>query len=50
MEGLKQRCIKLGIPESEMAVVDNCCTVRNQLNSVMPNLKVVLDVYHFVMR
>ena len=50
MEGLKQRCIKLGVPEPEMAVVNNCCTVRNQLYNMMPDLTVVLDVYHFIVR
>ena len=50
LEGLKSRCIVLGVPEPEMAVVDNCCSVRNQLTKAMPDLQVVLDFYHFLMR
>jgi hypothetical protein len=50
LEGLKRRCIALGVPEPEMAVVDNCCSVHNQLTNSMPDLQVVLDVYHFLMR
>jgi hypothetical protein len=50
LEGLKQRCIKLDVPKSEMAVVDNCCMVCNQINNVMLDLKVVLNVYHFIVR
>jgi hypothetical protein len=47
---LKRRCIALGVPEPEMAVVDNCCAVRNKLQKAMPDLQVVLDFYHFLMR
>ena len=50
LDGLKRRCIALGVPEPEMAVVDNCCAVRNQLQKAMPDLQVVLDFYHFLMR
>lgn len=33
-----------------IAVVDNCCDVRNFLVRGIPDLEVVLDVYHFMMR
>lgn len=50
LDGLKKRCVLLGVSEPELAVVDNCCQVRGHLNKSMPNLEVVLDVYHFLMR
>jgi len=34
----------------EILVVDNCCQVRRQVCEVMPDILVVLDVYHFLMR
>ena len=33
-----------------MVVVDNCCQVRSQLTKAMPDIRVVLDVHHFLMR
>jgi hypothetical protein len=50
LEGLKRRCIALGVPEPEMVVVNNCCAVHNQLQKAMPDLQVVLDFYYFLMR
>lgn len=50
LEGIKRRCAELGIPLPEMMVVDNCCQVRGHLTKVMPDMHIVLDVYHFLMR
>ncbi|OBZ68323.1 hypothetical protein A0H81_11830 [Grifola frondosa] len=33
-----------------MAVVDNCCHVRNAIQREFPEISVVLDVWHFMMR
>ncbi|OBZ65553.1 hypothetical protein A0H81_14418 [Grifola frondosa] len=33
-----------------MVVVDNCCHVRGAIVKVFPNTRVVLDVWHFLMR
>lgn len=33
-----------------MVVVDNCCHVRNFIVKAMPEICVLLDVYHFLMR
>ena len=30
-----------------MAVVDNCCTVHVIMNMALPDLEVLLDVWHF---
>jgi hypothetical protein len=50
LDGLNKRCTLLGIPPPGLAVVDNCCTVRNHLQKANPRLEVVLDVFHFLMR
>jgi hypothetical protein len=50
LEGIKHRCFELDIPVPEMVVVDNCCQVRSQLTKAMPDIRVVLDVHHFLMR
>jgi hypothetical protein len=50
LEGIKRRC-SVGERElPEILVVDNCCQVRRQVCEVMPEILVVLDVYHFLMR
>lgn len=52
-EILKQytlRCKILGIDLPEMLVVDNCCQVRKSVTGAVPEIKVALDVYHFLMR
>jgi hypothetical protein len=49
LEGIKHRCVELGVPVPEMVVVDNCCQVRSQLTKAMPDIRVVLDVHHFLM-
>jgi hypothetical protein len=50
LEGYKRRCELLRVPYPEMAIVDNCCHVRNAITRVLPDTHVVLDVYHFLMR
>ncbi|KAJ7157998.1 hypothetical protein C8R43DRAFT_1180381 [Mycena crocata] len=50
LEGLKARLELLGVPLPEMVTVDNCCTVGNKIRDVLPLIKVLLDVYHFIMR
>lgn len=50
LEGLNKRYAQLDVPCPELAVVDNCCTVRNHLVAAMPDLCVVLDVFHFQKR
>ncbi|KAJ7601836.1 hypothetical protein DFH06DRAFT_1351920 [Mycena polygramma] len=50
LEGLKARLDLLGVPHPEAVTVDNCCHVRNQILGVLPLIKILLDVYHFMMR
>ncbi|KAF8581977.1 hypothetical protein K439DRAFT_1647749 [Ramaria rubella] len=50
LEGLKSRYCKLSVHFPEMAVVDNCCHVHAPCIATFPKIKVVLDVYHFLMR
>ncbi|KAJ7166768.1 hypothetical protein C8R46DRAFT_1351047 [Mycena filopes] len=48
--GFKARLELMGIKLPEMVTVDNCCTVGNKIREVLPDIKVLLDVYHFIMR
>ncbi|KAI0658951.1 hypothetical protein C8Q70DRAFT_899100, partial [Cubamyces menziesii] len=48
--GLKRRFALLGVANPEMAVVDNCCHVKNAIKHVFPDIAVCLDVWHFMMR
>jgi hypothetical protein len=50
LSGIRRRFEELGIPFAEMMVVDNCCHVRNEILKWFPDIVVVLDVYHFLMR
>jgi hypothetical protein len=50
LEGLKARLDLLGADDPEMVTVDNCCAVRKKILEVFPQLKILLDVYHFLMR
>ncbi|KAJ7165980.1 hypothetical protein C8R46DRAFT_1219750 [Mycena filopes] len=50
LEGLKARHDFLGVPHPVSATVDNCCTVGNKIRAVFAAIKVLLDVYHFIMR
>ena len=50
-EILKQytlRCKILGIDLPEMLVINNCCQVRKSVTGAVPEIKVALDVYHFL--
>ncbi|KAJ7659689.1 hypothetical protein DFH06DRAFT_932790, partial [Mycena polygramma] len=50
IESFKRRVELLGIKLPEIVTVDNCCTVGNKIRGVLPDIKVLLDVYHFIMR
>jgi len=50
LEGIKKRCLELGVPLPDLVVVDNCCNVRNTVAKVLPDAHVVLDVFHFIKR
>ncbi|KAK7000737.1 hypothetical protein R3P38DRAFT_3218571 [Favolaschia claudopus] len=50
LEGLKNRFALLGVDDPEMVTVDNCCHVRSGILEVFPQIKVLLDVHHFMMR
>ncbi|KAJ6460701.1 hypothetical protein C8R47DRAFT_1226202 [Mycena vitilis] len=50
LQGLKTRLDALGVPYPEMVTVDNCCHVKTQILSVIPDIRVLLDVFHFLMR
>lgn len=48
--GIRLRHTILNVLLPTIAVVDNCCNVRKFLVHGIPDLEVVLDVYHFMMR
>lgn len=50
LEGIALRHTILNVLLPIIAVVDNCCSVRSFLVRGIPDLEVVLDVYHFMMR
>lgn len=52
LNGLMRRCRELNVSAPIMAVVDNCCHVRNAMTPVagLSEMTVVLDVYHFKKR
>ncbi|KAF7969565.1 hypothetical protein HWV62_26925 [Athelia sp. TMB] len=50
LKGIHLRLEILGLPAPEMIVVDNCCQVRARITRVLPDARVVLDMYHFMMR
>lgn len=50
LTGLKRRFALLGVADPEMAIVDNCCHVKNAIRRVFPDISVLLDVWHFMMR
>lgn len=50
LEGIRLRHAILDALLPIMAVVDNCCEVRKFLVRGIPDLEVILDVYHFMMR
>ncbi|KAJ7037697.1 hypothetical protein C8F04DRAFT_1328715 [Mycena alexandri] len=50
LAGVKLRLDLMGVPEPSMVTVDNCCHVRNFILGVFASIKVLLDVYHFIMR
>ncbi|TFK92373.1 hypothetical protein K466DRAFT_480747, partial [Polyporus arcularius HHB13444] len=50
LQGVKVRHEVVGVADPEMAVVDNCCHIKNAILAVFPAIAVVLDVWHFMMR
>ncbi|RDX39514.1 hypothetical protein OH76DRAFT_1324060, partial [Lentinus brumalis] len=50
LEGVSRRLYLLEFAQPEMAVADNCCHVRAAIRKVFPDIAVVLDVWHFIMR
>ena len=50
LEGIKCRCDALGVAYPEMAVVDNCCHVRGDIQKVFKDIDVALDIWHFMKR
>lgn len=50
LEGFKRRCEEIGVPLPEMVIVDNCCHVRSSIVKALPEVDVVLDVWHFLAR
>ncbi|KAA1480032.1 hypothetical protein DENSPDRAFT_905230, partial [Dentipellis sp. KUC8613] len=50
LKGLKDRFEALSVAEPEMAIVDNCCQVRQAIEDIFPEIVVLLDVWHFMMR
>jgi hypothetical protein len=50
LEGYADRCKILEIAPAKTAVVDNCCHVRSKIKKALPDINVVLDVWHFQKR
>ncbi|KAG9028629.1 hypothetical protein FS837_003829, partial [Tulasnella sp. UAMH 9824] len=50
LRDLRERFKELGAPPPCQVVVDNCCTVRNKVQEVLPQAVVGLDVYHYCIR
>ncbi|KAI0696201.1 hypothetical protein C8T65DRAFT_583603, partial [Cerioporus squamosus] len=50
LQGIKRRLTLLGISDPEIAVADNCCHIRSAIVKAFPDIAVVLDVWHFLMR
>jgi hypothetical protein len=48
--GLKRRCEILAVDFPEEAIVDNCCHVVGSIKKVFPDIKISLDVHHFMQR
>ncbi|KAI1782077.1 hypothetical protein LXA43DRAFT_1069364 [Ganoderma leucocontextum] len=50
LSGLSTRLDCLELPHPEILTADNCCQVRNSAQKVFPNINVVQDVWHLLMR
>lgn len=50
LTGIAKRCKELEVAVPEMLVVDNCCHVRGNVTQALPHIRVLFDVYHFMMR
>ncbi|PIL31911.1 hypothetical protein GSI_06615 [Ganoderma sinense ZZ0214-1] len=50
LSGLSTRLSCLELPSPEIMTSDNCCQIRNTALSVFPDIQVVQDVWHLLMR
>ncbi len=50
LKGTSNRFRLLGVADPELAVVDNCCQIKNAILAAFPHILVVLDLWHFMMR
>lgn len=50
LRDLRERFKELGAPPPSQVVVDNCCTVRNKVQEVLPEAAVGQDVFHYCVR
>ncbi|KAG8916364.1 hypothetical protein FRC01_003198, partial [Tulasnella sp. 417] len=50
LRDLRERFTVLRVPPPCQVVVDNCCTVRNKVQEILPEAAVGLDVYHYSVR
>jgi len=50
LDGIAKQCKELGVLPPEMLVVDNCCHIWGNVTQAMPQICVLLDVYHFMMK
>ena len=48
LEGLRRRYQELDRDLPLYCVVDNCCTVEGIIKEHFENIKVLLDVHHFI--
>ncbi|KAF8444445.1 hypothetical protein L210DRAFT_3343076, partial [Boletus edulis BED1] len=48
--GIRCRHEALGLPMPEMMVTDNCCQVRQAVESALPEADCILNVWHFIAR
>ena len=48
--GVRHRHEALGLPMPEMMVTDNCCQVRQAVESALPETDCILDVWHLIAR
>lgn len=50
LNGLSNRLAHLELSPPEILTSDTCCQIRNTALKVFPNIQVVQDVWHFLMR
>ncbi|KAF8546806.1 hypothetical protein OG21DRAFT_1479620 [Imleria badia] len=50
LTGIRRRHETLGLPMPKMMVTNNCCQVRRAVESALPEMDCILDVWHFIAR